>query len=370
MVGLSVLAPAGMLPQLSEGLGVTIRDAGLLVTYGAVILCLGSPIVSWLTTRVGRRMLLSGTLAIMAAGHLASSFADSYSTILILRLAMLVFAAIYTPQAASTIALIISEKERPGALAFVFLGWSLAIALGLPLITLFANQFGWRETYFAIGVVCAAVAILNIASLPNRLQGHPLSLQSFVTIARDKTLVLILLITLLQMAGQFSITIYMGPVLAKVADAGAATAGAFFSLLGTAGFLGNMAATWIVVRAGVRRTLAIFMAIMCAGAGIWAVGAGVLPVMAVGIFAIGLGITAANSMQQARLITAAPMLASATVALNTSLLYVGQAMGSAAAGVLYAHEHYYLIGFMSLAFFLLAVLTFLLSERTAVRTAR
>src|SRR5689334_12086602 len=120
MVGLSVLAPAGMLPQLSEGLGVTIRDAGLLVTYGAVVLCLGSPIVSWLTTRVGRRMLLTGTLAIMAAGHFASGLAESYFAVLALRLMMLVFAAIYTPQAASTVALIEPEKSRAGALAFIF----------------------------------------------------------------------------------------------------------------------------------------------------------------------------------------------------------------------------------------------------------
>jgi DHA1 family inner membrane transport protein len=39
IIGLSVLAPAGMLNELSAGLGVTVRDIGLLVTYGAVILC-------------------------------------------------------------------------------------------------------------------------------------------------------------------------------------------------------------------------------------------------------------------------------------------------------------------------------------------
>jgi DHA1 family inner membrane transport protein len=60
IIGLSVLAPAGMLTELSAGLGVTVRDIGLLVTYGAVILCFGSPIVSWLTARVGRRLLMSG----------------------------------------------------------------------------------------------------------------------------------------------------------------------------------------------------------------------------------------------------------------------------------------------------------------------
>lgn len=362
ITGISVLAPAGMLHELSDGLGVTIRDAGLLVTYGAVILCFGSPILSWLTTRVGRRLLLAGTLAIVAAGHVASAFAESYAAILIFRIAMLVVVAIYTPQAASTIALIVPEKERPGALAFAFLGWSMAIAIGLPLITLLAAHLGWRETYIVIGLTAATAALLNVIALPGGLRGHPLSLQSFATIARNKTLLLILLITLFQMSGQFSITIYMGPVLSRLADTGPAATGTFFSILGVAGFIGNIIATNIVGRLGVPRTLTIFMMSMVCGSLIWAIGGGVLAAMALGAFMLGLGVTSANSMQQARLIEAAPALASATVALNTSFLYFGQALGSASAGILFDNGFYRVIGFVAAGFFLSAFATFLLTE--------
>ena len=362
ITGISVLAPAGMLPELSSGLGVTIRDAGLLVTYGAVILCFGSPILSWLTTRMGRRLLLSGTLAIVAAGHVASAFADTYAAILLFRIAMLVVVALYTPQAASTIALIVPEKDRASALAFAFLGWSMAIAVGLPLITLLATQFGWRETYLVIGVTAAAVALLNAVAIPRGLRGYPLSLQSFADIARSKTLLLILLITLFQMSGQFAITVYMAPVLQRLADAGPAAAGTFFSILGVASFVGNIIATNIVGRLGVPGTLTIFMLSMVCGSLIWAVGAGVLPAMAIGVFMLGLGITSANSMQQARLIEAAPALASATVALNTSFLYFGQALGSASASILFDHGYYRAIGFVAVAFFLVAFATFRLTE--------
>ncbi len=48
VTGISVLAPAGMLRELSAGLDVTIRDAGLLVTFGAIVLCIGSPLTAWL----------------------------------------------------------------------------------------------------------------------------------------------------------------------------------------------------------------------------------------------------------------------------------------------------------------------------------
>ena len=43
--GLTILMPAGMLAVLAEGLHVGIRETGLLVTFGAAILCFGSPIV-------------------------------------------------------------------------------------------------------------------------------------------------------------------------------------------------------------------------------------------------------------------------------------------------------------------------------------
>jgi DHA1 family inner membrane transport protein len=368
ITGISVLAPAGMLTELSAGLGVTVRDIGLLVTYGAVVLCIGSPFVAWLTTRVGRRLLMSGTLAIVAVAHVLSAVVDSYAAILALRLAMLAFVAIYTPQAASTMALIVSDKDRPVALAFVFLGWSLAIAIGLPLITLFATQFGWRETYLAIGAAAAASAVLNAMSLPSGLQGHPLSLQSFIDIARSRTLMLTLLITLFQMSGQFSITIYMAALVQKIADGGPAAAGVLFALLGAAGLIGNLAATRIVQFAGVSRTLGFFILVMMTGALTFALGAGVLAVMAAGVFVLGLGITAGNSMQQARLVTAAPVLASATVALNTSVLYVGQALGSGAAGLLYQSEKYRAIGFLSLSFFVLAFIVFMLSGRASGKT--
>ena len=60
-------------------------------------------------------------------------------------------------------------------------------------------------------------AAFNAASLPGKLLGHPLSLRSFVDIARKRTLMLILLITLFQMSGQFSITVYMAALVQKVA---------------------------------------------------------------------------------------------------------------------------------------------------------
>src|SRR5437588_8086316 len=96
ITGCSVLAPAGMLGELSSGLGVTIRDAGLLITFGAIILCIGSPVTAWLTSRIERRTLLAVTLGVLALTNAASAFAVDYTGLLIIRLVMLAVGALYT----------------------------------------------------------------------------------------------------------------------------------------------------------------------------------------------------------------------------------------------------------------------------------
>src|SRR5260370_22048873 len=102
ITGSSILAPAGMLSELSEGLQVSIRDAGLLITFGAIVLCIGSPLAAWLTSRIERHALLTSTLAVLALANAASAFAPDYATLLGIPLIMLAVGAPYTPQAAST----------------------------------------------------------------------------------------------------------------------------------------------------------------------------------------------------------------------------------------------------------------------------
>src|ERR1700761_2994935 len=147
VTGCSVMAPARMLRELSDALDVSITTAGLLITFGAMVLCIGSPVTAWLTSRIDRRSLLATTLAVLALSNLASAFAPDYATLLVIRLIMLAIGALYTPQAAGTGALIVPLEKRGSTIAYIFLGWSLAAAVGLPLITFVASRYGWGSVY-------------------------------------------------------------------------------------------------------------------------------------------------------------------------------------------------------------------------------
>jgi predicted MFS family arabinose efflux permease len=355
ITGCSVLAPAGMLPELSAGLDISIRTAGLLITFGAVTLCIGSPLTAWLTSRIERRMLLTATLAVLALGNIASALAPDYASLLVIRLAMLAIGALYTPQAAGTAALIVPAERRGSTIAYIFLGWSLAAAVGLPLITFIASRYGWRAAYGGIGAFGCVSFLLLLWRLPAGLKGTPVDLKTWTEVGRNGTIVLLLAITMLQMSGQFVVFTFMGPLLKKLTDASPDAIGLVFGLYGLFGFLGVAIATRIVDTWGPFRTSVLFTCLLLTGVSGWAVGAGILPAMAVGAAIWGLGFASTNSMQQVRLVAAAPALASATVSLNTSVLYIGQAVGSAVGGWLFARELLHVAGFVGAGFILVAL---------------
>jgi len=362
VTGCSVMAPAGMLGELSSGLGVSIRDAGLLVTFGAIMLCVGSPVAASLTSRIERRTLLTATLAILALGNLASAFAPDYASLLAIRLVMLAVGALYTPQAAGTAALIVPPEKRGSTIAYIFLGWSLAAAIGLPLIALVASRYGWRAVYGGIGAIGCISFLLLAWRLPRGLTGTPVDLKTWVDVGRNRLILLLLLITTLQMSGQFVVFTFMGPLLTRLAQADADGIGLVFLIYGVFGFIGIAVATRIVDSWGAYKSSLLFTAMILAGISGWALSAGVYPLMACSVAIWGLGFASTNSMQQVRLVTAAPALASASVSLNTSVLYIGQAVGSAIGGVLYAGGWLHGSGYVAMGFVALAVFVVILTR--------
>ena len=274
VTGCSVIAPAGMLGELSEGLGVSISYAGLLITFGAIVLCIGSPLTAWLTSRIERRTLLISTLAVFAITNAASAFAPDYAALLVIRLLMLGIGALYTPQAAGTAGLIVPLEKRGSTIAYIFLGWSLAAAVGLPLITLIASRYGFRAAYGSIGVVACLSFALLAWRLPRGLLGEPVDLKTWGQVGRNRMILLLLLITTLQMSGQFVVFTFMGPLLVKLTGASPDAVGLVFALYGVFGFIGIAIATRIVDSWGPYKTSVLFTVLMLTGVSGWAFSAG------------------------------------------------------------------------------------------------
>lgn len=367
VIGLSVLAPAGMIDPLASDLGVGVSQAALLITFGAIVLCIGSPLVAWGVSTFDRRLLLATTMAALAVCHAASALSSSFGFLMAVRLVEMAFAAIFTPQAAGAIAMMVPERERPGAISFVFLGWSLSAAAGLPLVAWAAAQFGWREVHWVLAIVAALAAVSVVLALPRNLRGVAMSLASWGSLLRSPFVLILMAVTILSATGQFIIFTFFGPLLARIVAATPTEIAICFAVFGVAGFVGNVIATRIVGTIGALNTSLIFFAAMLAGASIWALATGSVAMALIASVIWGLGFASSNSMQQARLATAAPALAGAAIALNSSSIYIGQAAGSALGGVLFDRGLYAVMGWAGVAFLVVTLALVFVSGRLGDR---
>lgn len=365
VTGLSVMGPAGMLGELADGLNVSVRDASLLITFGAAVLCIGSPLTAWLTSRFDRRILLTSTLFIVGLAHLAAALAPNYYSLLALRLIMLAVVALFTPQAAGTAALMSPVEHRGGTMSFVFLGWSLSAAFGLPLVTYMASHFGWRSVFALSAGIAFLGAALTAWRLPRGLLGVPVDLKTWSELFRNPAIVVLLLITIMQTSGAFAVFTFIGPVMTKLMSASSETVAGIFFVWGITGLAGNILASRVVDTWGGWKTSLTSTTLLLIGIMGWSLGSGVLIAMFVATVFWGLGFVPSNSMQQVRLVTAAPALASASVSLNTSALYIGQAIGSGIGGIFYVREMYDAMNLTAIGFLLVAIVLVVLTKPRA-----
>ena len=355
MIGSGVLAPAAMINSMTADLQVSPVAIGALIGWGAVVLCIGAPAFGFLTNKVDRRSLLGASLALYAVGHAASAFAQDYNTLLITRLLMISGAAIFTPQAASAVGLIVPEAKRAGAVAVVFMGWAVAGAVVIPFMSILGELANWRVIYggLAVGSALAAAGVFFV--LPARLHAARMSLKSWGEVVTRPAILLLLTATSLQVMGQFTLFPYLAAELRRASLAEPSAIALALALYGGAGLFGSIVAARTVNTLGPAKTHIAALVAMALGLLGWSLFSGSLVPAIASVFVWGLGFGAGVSMQQARLISVAPALSSASVALNTSVLYLGQAGGTAIGADLITRDLHGYIGPAGLIFLLTAI---------------
>lgn len=354
----AVMVVPGMLDALAADLRVSVPQAGQLLSLASLALCLGAPALAALTSRVDRRLLLVASLLAVALGHAACALAPDHPTLLAIRPWSVLGAAVFTPQGAAVVGTLVPPERRATAVTTVFLGWSAAAVVAMPLGSLVAGTLGWRAAFVLIAVAALLCALAVWRAIPRGLQVPALSLQSWLQVARDRRLVAILAATALWCTGQFIALGYIAPTLRHAAGVPLAMTAALMAVQGVAGLAG---ATWLareVGRVGAGRSASLALGLILCGLLLWG-GAVALRLPAAGFAVVmavwGLGSFAFVSSQQARLAMAAPALASASIALNSASLYAGQAAGAWVGGVLVGHVGYGALGFAGAAAVALAL---------------
>jgi predicted MFS family arabinose efflux permease len=366
-IGTGAMIIAGMLNELTAGLHVTPAAMGVVISAFAMTICLGGPPLAGLTSRIERRPLLVACLAIYALMHLLASLVSSYEMLLLMRVLTAIGAALFTSQAAASASLMVAPEERGRAIAMVFLGWSISAVLGLPMGAWLGAHLGWRPTMALVGLLSALCAVLVWRQVPAGLHIAPMDRAAWRALARHTPLLLTVAVTAVQSAGQFTVLSYMALLLRDSLSASATLISLMFACFGIAGVSGNLLGMRFVDRLGAARVVLLAMACMAAAHALWPLATGSTALTAALIALWGLGCFSVNGMQQARLVSLAPGLASASVALNSSAIYLGQAIGALTGGALIAAGG---SRWLPVAGSLLMVCAMLLSQWAALKASR
>ncbi len=361
VIGTGVLLPSGLLSILSASLNETPATTSLLIFAGGLVVGFGAPVLASLSNRFDRRKLLLSALTIFAVGHILCAIVPNFWSLLLIRTLTMVGAAVFTPQAAATVSLLVPQEKRAQAITFIFIGWAIASVMGIPLGNLLATQTGWRATFFAVAILASVAGLAVAKTMPQGLIGQPLDLSSWTRVGKSPALLCILAVTLLSLSGHFAVLGFLTPILNDVFAVSPATMAVVLAVFGAAGVVGNYAATRFIGKLGPDRTVLIGLVISTIGLIIFALSFGNLWFAVFAIALWGLGF-ATNSSQQGRLVAAAPALASATVALNSSAVYLGQSIGAAAGGKLISQGHLAAIVWTSVVFLGLAIAASLLAQ--------
>lgn len=216
VLGTSEFVIVGILPDIANGLAISIATAGTLVSAFAISFAIGTPLMMSFTSHLPKRNLILGLTLSFILLNLLSSLAPTYSLLLATR----VLTAIVTGVLISLAMLVASESvpitKRGIAVSFIFGGFTMANVFGVPLGTLIGQRFGWEATFIlttSLGVV-ALIAVYRV--VPHHLQSTSSSVADQLRLLTNPRILIAFFIPALGFGATYVVYTYLVPILKSV----------------------------------------------------------------------------------------------------------------------------------------------------------
>jgi len=178
-LGFGRFALGMLLPAMGESLKLTYSQMGLISTANFVGYLLAVLICSYISARIGSRLLIFLALLLVAASMLLVSTADSFMTVaLFYTLTGMGSGASNVPMMA-LVASWFGTKQRGKAAGFIVIGSGFAILLSgklIPYINNLHTADGWRTSWLVLGIivlVISTICLLVIRDSPAELGLKP-----------------------------------------------------------------------------------------------------------------------------------------------------------------------------------------------------
>jgi predicted MFS family arabinose efflux permease len=177
--------PAGLLPQMAQGLAVSEAWVGQTVTVYAIGSLVAAIPLTAATQGVRRRPLLLAAIGGFAIANTVTTLSASYALTLAARFVAGVSAGLLWALLAGYAARMVPEQQKGRAIAIAMVGTPLALSLGVPAGTLLGNLLGWRMCFGIISLLALLLmgwVRLKVPDFAGQPAGKRLSLRQVFTL--------------------------------------------------------------------------------------------------------------------------------------------------------------------------------------------
>jgi DHA1 family inner membrane transport protein len=339
-IGTTEFVTMGLLPQIADGVGISIPQAGHMISAYALGVVVGAPVIAIFGAKLPRRALLIWLMAAYAVFNVLSALAGSYGVLFVARFLDGLPHGAYFGVASLVAASLAAPEHRGRAVASVMLGLSIANVVGVPAATWLGQQVGWRSAYLSTAGLALLTMVLVLAFVPS-IPGNPAATgRKEMLFFRNGQAMLTLLAGAVGFGGLFAVYSYIAPTVTEVGGLSDSAVPVFTAAFG----FGMVAGTWL---AGRLADWSVFRTLIWSGVGsgvvmllVWATapyGWWLLPAIFL-VTAIG-SVLVVNL--QLRLMTVSGEAQTLGAAMNHASLNIANALGAWLGGLVIAAGHGY-----------------------------
>lgn len=260
-IGTTEFVIVGLIPTIAEQLGVTVPSAGLLVTIYAIGVAIGAPVLTALTGRVPRKLLLISLMVLFTLGNLLAWQSPGYGTLVVARLLTGLAHGVFFSIGSTIATGLVAKEKAASAIAIMFGGLTVALVTGVPLGTFIGQHFGWRETFLAVSLIGVIATVASAILVPNNIKNQAsASIKEQFKVLTHPRLLLIYAITALGYGGVFTTFTFLAPMMQELAGFSAPAVSWILLAYGIAVAIGNIWGGKLADRHGAVRALSFIFA--------------------------------------------------------------------------------------------------------------
>ncbi|MDF2835740.1 MAG: major facilitator superfamily 1 [Paenibacillus sp.] len=330
----SELVVSGILRVLADDFSISIALAGQLVTAYSLAFAIGTPILVSLTSRLERRQVLLGALALYVLGTALSIAATSFAILLLARVVLGVSSGVYLVAAFGIASKIVPAEKVGGAIGTIILGFSSSLILGVPIGIAITEWLGWQAIFALLGAGALVVAVIIARMLPAIAGDEAIPLRKQWKSLGSVLVLAGLLFSFLREAGNSVLLTFLTPFMTDIWKLDASRIALIMLLLGVVGAAGSRLGGYGVDRWGEKRVIVASvtthvaaLALLPLAAGSYLTGIGLIALVMLAMFVSGPAI-------QTYFIRQSKDSANIVISLNTSFIHLGLAAGAGLGGVM------------------------------------